>query len=421
MRTQISPRTFGCTIIGGGIHGTHLVQRLLDETPIDRSDVCIIDPHERLLASFRARATTCGMNSLRSTFVHHIGIEPFGLESFAKANGREDELVPTVNYPARPSLDLFLDHSDYVIERNDLESLHYQAAVEEIHERPETQGLRLETTAGPVETDSCVIAIGHGGRYRCPDWATNVDGIDHVWNGFTPDPDADRTIVVGGGITAAQLACHLSETQQVVLLSRHPLRWEVSEAAPPWINWSYVQDELHVHPPGSRDRFEGIREARNTATVPPYFYAEFEKREADGTLTLTQEAVESATARDGRIQLSLDCGLQLIGDQVVLATGFESVFDHPFVERVADTLDLERGYRGMPVLDDGTLAWQTDTDRSVPLYVTGALALGTVGPYASNIPGAWRAGDRISAAIRRRHRSTSDETSKEGRRSEVAH
>ncbi len=418
MTTHNSSRTFDCTIIGGGIHGTYLLQRLLEDTPLDRPDVRILDPCDRLLASFREKATTCGMDSLRSTFVHHIGTEPFGLENFAEANDREDELVATVDYPPRPSLDLFLDYSDYVIERNDLESVHHRASVEAIHERPGKQGLQLETTTGPIETNHCILAIGHGNRYRWPDWATGIDSVEHIWDGFDPTASVDRTIVLGGGITAAQLACTLSETQPVVLLSRNPLEWEISEADPPWINWSHIEANLHVYPPGSSDRFDVISAGRNTATVPPYLYTELENRADDGRLALTQGTVDSATNEDENVRLSLDCGLQLVGDRVVLATGFEPVFEHPFVEQIAEELELARGYRGMPILDDDTLAWHCTDGRFVPLYVTGALALGTVGPYAPNIPGARRASDRITEAITRRfHRSVSDGTREQRQRS----
>ena len=396
--------TFGCTIVGGGIHGTYLGQRLLEDTSFDAADVCIVDPHERLLASFREKANACGMDALRSTYVQHIGTEPFGLESFADGTDREGELVPTVDYPPRPSLDLFCDYSEYVIERKGLDSLHRQATVEAVHDLQGETGLRLETTAGPIDTEQCVLAIGNGGRYRWPDWGVDLPRVDHVWDGFDPDRSVDRTIVVGGGITAAQLACELSESESVALLSRHPLEWEISEADPPWINWSHVERNLHVHPPGSHRRFEVISDARHTGTVPPYLYDEFEDRTEEGTLTITEGTVDSAVAEDGVVRLTLEHGLQLVGNRVVLATGFEPVFEHPFVDRVATELDLDRGYRGMPVLDDDTLAWQRTDGRFVPMYVSGALALGTVGPYAPNLAGARRAADRITTSIAERHR-----------------
>ncbi|MCU4754354.1 NAD(P)-binding domain-containing protein [Halobacteria archaeon AArc-curdl1] len=420
MTTPHSTQQFSCTIIGGGIHGTYLAQRLIEDAPLEREDVCIVDPHEKLLTSFREKANACGMDALRSTFVHHIGTEPFGLESFAEANGRADELVPTVDYPPRPSLELFLDYAAYVIDRKDLESVHRQTLVEDIYERSGKTGFRLETTTGPIETDHCVLAIGNGGRQRWPDWAIDLDGVDHVWDEFDPDASANRTLVVGGGITAAQLAIEMSETQSVGLLTRHPLTWEVSEAEPPWINWSHVEANLHSYPPGSSERFEVAVDARNTATIPPYLYSEFEDRIETGSLTLAQGTVESATVADGTVQLTLDHGLGLLGDRVVLATGFEPVFDHPFVERIADELELARGYRGMPILDDDSLAWQRKDSEALPLYVTGALALGTVGPYAANIPGARRAGDRISDAVTRSLHSRTEATSESVRATEVS-
>ena len=233
------------------------------------------------------------------------------------------------------------------------------------------------------------------------DWVSGLDRIDHVWEGFDPAASVDRTIVVGGGITATQLACELSESQSVVLLTRHPLEWEVSEADPPWINWSHIEENLHVHPPGSRERFEVVENARHTATVPPYLYTELDERTADDSITLVQGCVESAASDDESVRLALDHGMELLGDRVVLATGFEPVFEHPFVDTVAEALDLGRGYRGIPILDDDTLAWRRSDGGSAPLYVTGALALGTVGPYAPNIPGARRAADRIVPGISR--------------------
>ncbi len=423
MTTHNSPRTFDCAIIGGGIHGTYLLQRLLEDGPFERSRICVIDPHERLLTSFRAKTRVCGMDSLRSTFVHHVGTEPFGLENFAEANDRENELVPTVDYPPRPSLDLFLDYSEYVVDRNDLQSLHHQASVTAIHELPETQGLKLETTTGPIEADHCILAIGQGDRYRWPDWATDLDHVEHVWGEFNHERSVDRTIVVGGGITATQLACELSETQSVALLSRHPLEWELSEADPRWINWSYIKENLHTHPPGSSNRFDVLSDARYTATVPPYLYATFEQRTNNGALSIVQGDVESAVADDASVRLFLDHGLQLVGNRVVLATGFEPVFEHPFVERIAEDLELARGHRGMPILDDDTLAWQSNDGHFVPLYVTGALAQGTVGPFATNIPGARRAGDRILTAITQRSycspRSVSNDAGERKHKSEA--
>ena len=390
---------FDCVIVGGGIHGTYCCQRLLEDTALDREAVAILDPNARLLASFRRKARACGMESLRSTFVHHVGTDPFALESFAEAHDREDELRPTIDFPDRPGLELFLDHADHVVDSKGLAALHSRAAVEAITERADG-GLRLTTDHGVIDARTCVLAIGHGGRFRLPDWAEGVSGVDHVWGGVDPTAtDAiEETIIVGGGITAAQLACELSETEQVTMVTRHPLRWAVLEADPPWLNWRHIERELHCHPPGSAARLAIVGEARSDATIPPHLYDTIDRRLDDGQLRVLEGEVAAAASADG-VELALDGGRRLAADRVVCATGFEPVGSHPFVGRLAADLGLVRGTRGLPVLDDQTLAWRTVDGRALPLYVSGALALGTVGPYAPTLPGARRAADRITEAI----------------------
>jgi hypothetical protein len=393
---------FECVIVGGGIHGTYLAQRLLEDTDLEREDVRIADPNDRLLASFRRKAQACEMDAMRSTFVHHVGTEPFGLENFAEARGREDELLPRPGHPRRPSLSLFLDYADYVIEGQGLEALHRRAGVETIREAGD--GIVLETDSGPIEARTCVLAIGHGGRYREPEWAKDVGAITHVWDGFDPDTEAGETVVVGGGITAAQVATCLAERESVTLLSRRDLEEATIEADPRWINWSHVERHLHRHPPGSRARDETVREARSDGTIPPTLFDSLGRAVDDGALDIRTGAIRSARTVDGRVRLLLDGEGCLSADRVVLATGFDPVRTHPFVERVAAELDLERGYRGTPILDDETLMWRRiDGDRS-PMFVTGALAAGTVGPFAGNVAGARRAADRLTDPIAARGR-----------------
>ena len=393
-----------CAIVGGGIHGTYLAQRLLEETAIERSELRIVDPHARLLESFRRKARACEMSSLRSTFVHHVGTEPFGLEDFAEARSREDELLPTREYPRRPSLSLFLDYADHVIEGRDLESLHRRAAVESIRRQAHgrsNEPVVLETDDGDAfESRTVVLAIGHGGRYRRPTWADGVEGIDHVWDdAFDPGAAVEETIIVGGGITAAQLATDLCEREAITLLSRHELTAATVEADPLWINWNHVERQLHRHPPGSRRRFEVLQAAQNRGTIPPRLLEALESAATGDTLSIRHGGVRSARAVDGRVRLLLEPSGCLSADRVVLATGFEPVFEHPFVGRIADSCGLERGYRGMPVLDDGTLAWRRTSGGASSIYVTGALAAGTAGPLAGTVIGARRAADRICDAM----------------------
>ncbi len=388
-----------CAIVGGGIHGCYLARHLLEETTLKPSQLALIDPHDRLLASFRSKARACGMDTLRSSYVQHLGTDPFGLEAFAEEHDREDELRSTVDYPPRPSLELFLDHATAVSAGVGLADCHRQAIVESITERGTGGGVRLETAAGTIEANACVLAIGHGGRYRWPDWAAELEYASHVWDGFEPAADVERTVIVGGGITAVQLACELCETQSVALIPRHPFEWAVAEAEPPWINWAHIEAELHEAPPGSKERYEIAMDARNRASIPPFLYSDLETHLESGQLTIAQGEVVAAEATADGVECTLEYGLDLVGDRLVCATGFEPPFDDPFVERVAEELTLERGAHEMPLLDDATLAWQDRSGTPQPIFVTGALALGTVGPYAPNLPGAKRASERIAGAL----------------------
>ena len=387
-------------IVGGGIHGAHIAIRLLEETPLDHGNLLIIDPHDRLLGSFRAKARACGMDVLRSSFVHHLESEPSGLEVYAETNGREDELVPTVDYPPRPTIDLFADHARSVIEAHDLESVHRVATVERVHERHDRPGVRVETSTDTVLTRTCVLAIGHGGRYRRPEWTKHLDNVTHVWGGFDRGRDVGDTIVVGGGITAGHLVRELTETEPVTLLTRHPLEWELSEADPRWINWSHIEARLHTHPVGSKARYETAAAARRSATMPPYFYHEIDSRLAEGQLRIEQGEIIDASTEAGRVALTLEYDDRLVADRVVLASGFQPVFDHPFVGRLRNDLGVDCGFCDMPVLDDRTLAWCRETGETTPVYVSGPLAVGTVGPLAPTIAGARTAAERIIPAIR---------------------
>lgn len=396
VRQQAEP--FEWVVVGGGIHGTYVARELL-ESGVSHEELAVLDEHGELLASFRRKARACGMETLRSNYVQHVGPSPFGLERFAEARDREDELVPTQHSQRRPTLALFLDYADYVVDRFDLSTCVREATVTGL-DRDGT--LVVETDAGAVRTKRVVLAVGQGGRYRRPDWAPDHPRIEHVWDRPTPpaervDP-GEHTVVVGGGITAGQAATTLASAgREVTLWSRHPLQEALREASPEWLNWTHIERELHSLPPGSRARYERVREVRNDGTVPPYLRRELE---ASAVERRTGEITAVSPTSSGLLVSGEHATAEGV-DRLLLATGFDPVYDHSFVERVADALLLARGHRGMPVLDDATLAWERRDGTTSPVFVTGKLAEGTVGPYAGNVPGARRAAERLVDATDR--------------------
>ena len=387
-------------IVGGGIHGTCLTNFLLSTGGYKHEVIRIVEPREALLESFEQKARQCGMRTLRSTFVQHISTDPFSLESFAEGTGREAELVSTDDYPNRPTLDLFLDHARSVVDRRNIDECHRRSRVTGITAGDET--LRVETSGTELRANRVVLALGLGTRPTRPEWVRSLPDdapVAHVWDEeFRPETAAafdGETYVVGGGITAAQLACDLSERASVTLLTRHELETELSEADPHWLNWDRIEREIHTLPPGSAARHELIRSARNDATIPPYVERRLTDARACDALDVRRGEIACAAQTDDELLVRFEDGTTATNVQVVLATGLDPVPDHPLVERVAESLSLERGANRFPVLDDRTLAWRrTDGTRS-SVYVSGALAEPSVGPFARNVIGARRVAERL--------------------------
>jgi len=177
---------------------------------VSADDLLVIDEVGEYLGAFRQRASACGMEALRSPFVQHVGSDPFDLESFAETAGRESELIDSPGLPLRPSLDLFLDHAEHVVEQFDLRDRLREARVTGIERgRP----LTVRTTGGTVTAEHVAIAVGPGNGYVCPAWGREVPLVEHVWETERPPletTDRHETVcVVGGGTTAGQVATSL--------------------------------------------------------------------------------------------------------------------------------------------------------------------------------------------------------------------
>lgn len=387
-------------IIGGGIHGTCLANYLLADGGYAHGEVRIVEPRDELLTSFEQKARQCGMETLRSTFVQHIDTEPFSLESFAEGAGREAELVATDDYPSRPTLDLFLDHARAVVDRADIDDCHRQTRAVGIDESGDS--LHVETPDTRLKARRVILALGLGAEPTRPKWAAGLSEdapVTHVWNdGFDPSAAAafdGETYVVGGGITAGQLACTLSEQTSVTLLARHQLETELSEADPYWLNWRHLERELHALPPGSQARHDRIRAARNDATIPPYVDRRLDEARDCGALDVRIGEIVCAHASEHGLLLRFADGTTASNAQVILATGLDPVPEHPLVRTVAESLSLQRGTNGFPILDDRTLAWKRSDGGTSPVYVSGALAEPSVGPFARNVIGARRVAERL--------------------------
>ena len=385
-------------IIGGGIHGVHLTARLVGDAGIDAARLRILDPGARLLDRWRTFTAATGMSHLRSPGVHHLDLEPFSLIRFA---GKRRGLPPGLlrGYYDRPSLDFFNVHCDHVIERFGLADIHLRDQAERLE--PRDDGVQVTTCDGTsIEAGRVVLAIGAGGQPEWPPWAPREEPrIRHIFDGGAsrPNPEQggdERILVLGGGISAAQLALRLAaEGRAVDLVTRHPLRVHQFDSDPGWLGPKLMPIFRRERNLDGRRRL--IQEARHRGSVTPDVRHALRVAAASGRLEIREGAVSSLHVENGGLHLELASGEVIEGSHLTLATGFGA--RRPggrMLDRLVEDFDLPCAACGYPVVD----AWLRWHPR---IHVSGPLAELELGPVSRNIAGARRAGDRLVEALPR--------------------
>lgn len=383
-------------IIGGGVHGTYLSNLLLNRAGVPPEKLRVIDPFETPLAVWRRRARACGMRYLRSPATHNIDLHILSVHRFAKAAlGRAHaDFIPPYY---RPSSGLFERHCNHVVRERGLDRIRILGRALDVRETG--GGLSVETDAGPLSARRVILALGQGDHLCWPDWALELQRsggpVHHV---FDPDfqreklPDHPETVIIGGGITAVQLALSFVRkmTGRITLLSRHPLRINNLDFDPCWIGPKCLRSYLGTPYPDRRDVVDG---ARNRGTVPEEAAEAFERLVRSGRVAYRVANVRDALLDNGRIRLATDAGSCCPVDQIVLATGFGP--QRPggkLTDRMVEALDLETAACGYPVLDD-LYRWHPR------VFVAGALAELRGGPCSRNIVGVRNAGREILKAV----------------------
>ena len=383
-------------IIGGGIHGAHIAARLLGESGVEADRVRILDPGDELLARWRACTAITGMRYLRSSSVQHLDPSPWSLQRFAgKRKTRQPGLFA---FPfARPSLELFNAHCDHVVKTFGLAELH-------IHDRAlscalDCDGVVVRTAGGrDLVAHNVVLAIGAGERPRWPAWAPRdhprvrhvfEPGFDDSW----PSRDRQAVAVVGGGISAGQVALRLDEEgHRVRLVSRHALRKHQFDSDPGWLGPKRMSAFSRERDLDRRRAIIGA--ARHRGSVPPGVWHALRRAIAQERLVWHESTIDGLDVEESSLRLRLSTAEELVVDHVLLATGFAS--GRPggaMVDELIASASLPCAGCGFPVVDSA-LRWHPR------IRVTGPLAELELGPVSRNIAGARRAGDRILKTLR---------------------
>lgn len=383
-------------IVGGGVHGTHVSHVLVNRAGVARGRVRVLDPQEHPLETFWRATDATGMRYLRSPGVHHVDLQPHALRQFAKKGvGRR---LARFAYPYdRPGLELFRAHTEHVVREHGLGSLRERCRATAITRRG--HGYRVETDRGTFDSRRVVLALGLGEQLCVPAWARPFAGdtrIDHIFSStFSREAAASaRSVaIVGGGISAAQLACALAAAGTVVtVVARHALRIHMFDSDPAWLGPNAMSGFSLIRDPRERRRL--IVAARHRGSMPPEIASDLRRELRSARATWLEAQPVLAEATPGGVRLRLDRAPHLLEvERVVLATGFEGHRPGGTLlgEEAIDRLGLRCAECGYPLVSP-RLEWTSG------LFVTGPLAELELGPTARNIAGARAAGDRLLAA-----------------------
>ncbi|MEM1042194.1 MAG: FAD/NAD(P)-binding protein [Bacteroidota bacterium] len=385
-------------IVGGGVHGTHLSHVLTGRLGWPRDRVRVLDPHATPLARWNGMTANVGMDFMRSSLVHHLDLDPYALKRFAKTPDGQPAARFARPYN-RPAYALFQHHARCVVRQHRLGGLRVRGRARGLQRAG--GGWLVETKAGTLEARRVLLALGLSEQPCWPDWARALRAaggpVHHLFDEtFQREalPGWRHAVVVGGGISAVQVALALADRQpgSVTLLARHEARVHHLDSDPGWMGPKRLA--TFSRQPCSVQRRSTIDRARHRGSVPPAVQRRLGYAVAEGRLAhRIAEVADAETGPAGLVRLRLGAPPgALAADLVVLATGFEAQRPGgPWLDAAVEALGLRCSVCGYPVTD-AALRWADG------LYVTGPLAELALGPVARNIVGARLAAERLAHA-----------------------
>ncbi|MGG4491165.1 FAD/NAD(P)-binding protein [Metabacillus idriensis] len=381
------------TIIGGGVQGVTMATFLLQSYKTTFDKLRIIDPNSGPLENWERCTQAISMPFLRSPSVHHIEVNPFGLERFAKQMHGES----FYGRFKRPSLSIFKQHCDHLFKDLNMKECWIQGRVKEVQKTDDEW--KVDYGSGNmITTKNIVIAIGIGEQPHWPDWAIRLkEGSSHIHHVFENDFNIEALsgpiVIVGGGMTAAHLANKMATAfpGDVKVVKRHPFRIKLFDSDPGWLG-PKKQRSFRADP-NYASRRKKIIEARHRGSITQDLHMKLHHLKRRGLLDWVDDEITTFKKIDEGIVLITKDGKEIFTQSVVLATGFNptlpgSEWIIPLIKRE----QLKCADCGYPIVTD-YLKWGEG------LYVTGALAELQIGPIARNISGARQAAEQIVSSI----------------------
>jgi len=387
-----------------------------------RLKVCVIDVHDTWLYSWQKNFEALDIKFLRSPALAHPNLfDKNELLAYAVANGRTDELLDSgcidgiklramgqsqTSLWKLPSTPLFVDFCKDLAKS--LPHDFIQGSITDIANSSASLGspFRLELDGGQhvLSAKAVILATGPTGRSSIPPGLKSVPPdrgqLMLSWTELDQvHPKSNRILVVGGGLTAVQVAlklCKLGKTcilcSRRHLVERHfdiGLEWFELRTANKCMSDFYYQNVS--------DRLTASKAVRGGGSVPPLYMREVERAERSGRLirVIGEATYEGLHEDEGQVHVTVTNSKKgekrIVVDQVVVACGLDPDCEKsPVVKSALKSWPIPV-YGGLPSITED-LRWK----ESLPLYVVGGLGALNVGPDAGNLMGIRRAAQLVA-------------------------
>lgn len=372
-------------VIGAGPHALALAAALVDRDRRWRDELVVVDPSGRWMAAWEEQFARQEIARLRSAGVHHPHPEPTRLVGHLRRCGRAHDLHHPYDQPSTEGFSLFCRH---VIERYGLAESVVPAHAVSLCQRGDLVHVLL-SDASILTAERVVVATnpstarvppevrlaarGSGPLRRCAHrpWRHSRQ-VDARRLG---DLDEARIDVVGGGLTAVQLALAAHRRgAQVRLLSRRPLVARQFDVEPGWLGPRHLDG---YHRASAAQRRALIDAARGGGSVPQIDLDEL----GDADIEVRSFPRPVVAAFDGP------------ADEVWLATGAAQDVARDPLLRPLHTEAPTAVLGGLPVLDHD-LSWP-----GTSVHLLGGYAALALGPASRNLWGARQGAERLGAAL----------------------
>lgn len=342
-----------------------------------------------------------------------------------------------------PSARVFEDYCDSIIDRYHLRHLVQKAKVLDINFDPQPQNLdhglfSIETDSATLYSRILIIATGPSippeipNLQQLPPITRQNGSLAHVFkpNGTCLPPLVETKlsklprepvdiIIVGGGLTSAQLADlllrqHSTKTNfHIHLFLRHPkMKQKHFDIDLPWVTKTRNQlMSAYWSADSDMERLQMFRAARNGGSINPPFAKILQEHVNGGKLSIhldTQLQLDEKCTWDDAKHTWTNLSITYTGandgtsftfpttgiDHIIFCTGVPpSLPSVPFLQSLQRDYPIET-LGGLPVLNHD-LMYNDD----MPLFFTGALAALRLGPGAANLAGARQGAERIAWGV----------------------